>query len=384
MNISFSYSLIFFFLSKNSNMASSTLKLEFYRNEIISLFHSEKTAKFIADHIKELENTNISQRTIQWHLQKWEVFKQIKTEDFSQLHAWITVLFYQSCLEDKKMLDVLHQEDYVLEERALQQIWKQLGLSWRISILNWEESDARLFEIVQKKLDKGTIEKYGWDYLHTYFWCHEHNFSQCVAAYDCYINCYNFFLLIFHFDSRDWLFAAVQILNPDGVSWWLCDLQWHWKEYIVPEPNYLWSIDGHVKLKAWGIEIYAAVDAYSWNVVWNYVEITACTAVSVLRQYVDTLKDEQVHSCILRSDCGVETPLVAAAHHEFVKKHDSDIDLEDCYFYEISTKNVWVEKWWGNLTESQLYVWWVSTHIFDQIQTYSNDYIGLFLLTIWW
>jgi hypothetical protein len=34
-------------------------------------------------------------------------------------------------------------------------------------------------------------------------------------------------------------------------------------EYWVPGPNYVWSVDGHMKLELFGIEIYAGVDAYS-------------------------------------------------------------------------------------------------------------------------
>ncbi|KAH8725979.1 hypothetical protein GQ44DRAFT_759030 [Phaeosphaeriaceae sp. PMI808] len=34
-------------------------------------------------------------------------------------------------------------------------------------------------------------------------------------------------------------------------------------EYIVPGPNWVWSIDGHEKLKPYGIQIYACIDAYS-------------------------------------------------------------------------------------------------------------------------
>jgi hypothetical protein len=39
-------------------------------------------------------------------------------------------------------------------------------------------------------------------------------------------------------------------------------MQRHRKEYIVPGPDYIWSLDGHDKLSDWGIEIYAAIDAY--------------------------------------------------------------------------------------------------------------------------
>jgi hypothetical protein len=33
--------------------------------------------------------------------------------------------------------------------------------------------------------------------------------------------------------------------------------------YCVPGPNYIWSVDGHMKLELFGTEIYAGVDAYS-------------------------------------------------------------------------------------------------------------------------
>jgi hypothetical protein len=59
----------------------------------------------------------------------------------------------------------------------------------------------------------------------------------------------------------------VKTLDPVGVKRRAYNFN-HWprSEYIVPGPNYIWSLDGHDKLKAWGIEIYGAVDAYSWYI----------------------------------------------------------------------------------------------------------------------
>ncbi|KAM4060319.1 hypothetical protein HRG_014236 [Hirsutella rhossiliensis] len=42
-------------------------------------------------------------------------------------------------------------------------------------------------------------------------------------------------------------------------------------QFLVPGPNYQWCIDGHDKLKAYGFEIYAAIDAYSRNIIWFYI-----------------------------------------------------------------------------------------------------------------
>jgi len=56
-------------------------------------------------------------------------------------------------------------------------------------------------------------------------------------------------------------------------------------EYWVPGPNYIWSVDGHMKLELFGIEIYASVDAYSRYITWIYFGVSTRTAISVLCGY---------------------------------------------------------------------------------------------------
>lgn len=169
------------------------IDLESYKQEIVTLFLSGSTADSIADHLLQLyEITNISGRTIRRRLNTWGISKRQKTEDSPQLRARISVLFYQCCLADKEMLGVLQQEGYTLGEYGLQRIRLNLGLSRKISILDREKADAKLLEIVQEELDKGTIEGYGRGYLHTYFRQHGHCFSRYITTSDCYINSYIF------------------------------------------------------------------------------------------------------------------------------------------------------------------------------------------------
>ncbi|EED13958.1 hypothetical protein TSTA_101940 [Talaromyces stipitatus ATCC 10500] len=63
-------------------------------------------------------------------------------------------------------------------------------------------------------------------------------------------------------------------LDPDGVQHRKNDFYWRRGEYVVPSPNYIWSMDGHDKLAFWGIQIYAAIDAFSQYVTWCYVKIS--------------------------------------------------------------------------------------------------------------
>jgi hypothetical protein len=146
----------------------------------------------------------------------------------------------------------------------------------------------------------------------------------------------------------------------------------------VPGPNYIWSIDGYLKLAPYGIEIYAGIDAYARYIIWIYVGTTARTEVCVLRQYLDTLEERKIQSQIVRSDRGSETVLLAEAHHRLRRSSDLDIPLKDCYFYGTSTENERIENWWGQMSKGQVFKWRVS-YIILYIFVRSLLEIGLFL-----
>ncbi|KAM4060857.1 hypothetical protein HRG_014336 [Hirsutella rhossiliensis] len=86
-------------------------------------------------------------------------------------------------------------------------------------------------------------------------------------------------------------------------------------------PNYQWCIDGHEKLRVYGFEIYAAIDAYSRNIIWFYLGHSATTALSVLKQY-----------------------LAACDAYGFRPWR-----LKDSYKAAPSTKNVKIESWWERM-----------------------------------
>ena len=90
-------------------------------------------------------------------------------------------------------------------------------------------------------------------------------------------------------------------------------------------------MDGHCKLQYWGIEIYAAIDAYSQYIIWIYVGISCWIAISTLKQYLHTLTEVNVQPQIICSDCGVETPILTAAHHKLIKCHQEDTSFDGCF-----------------------------------------------------
>ena len=144
---------------------------------------------------------------------------------------------------------------------------------------------------------------------------------------------------------RDLLFREYRNLVPKLVAERLYDFNRERGEFITPGPNFLWSVNGHDKLRAFGIEIYGAIDAYSRYVTWIYVEISARTAVSVLSQYLTAVKVMKSQPCFIRSDRGGETVLMTDAHWQLRSTVKKNIPFAQCYFYGTSTANQRIESW---------------------------------------
>jgi hypothetical protein len=142
------------------------------------------------------------------------------------------------------------------------------------------------------------------------------------------------------------------------------DMQRHREEFIVPGPDYIWSLDGHDKLSDWGIEIYAAIDAYSRFIVWIYVGISNRTEQSVLLQYNQTVSQVGYHPRIIRTDHGKETLLMAELHFMLARTSEPGVKLHNCYYYGTSRKNQRIEAWWSQLEKSCLWRWRVSIKYF--------------------
>jgi hypothetical protein len=120
----------------------------------------------------------------------------------------------------------------------------------------------------------------------------------------------------------------------------------------------MWSIDAHLKLSFWGIEVYAAIDTYSRYIIWIYVGVSATTAVSTARQFLDTIEEIGFIPQIVRSDRGSETSLIADIQWTLSRqRHQSDIPLSDCYKFGTSKENQRIEAWWMQLTKGCLGKW---------------------------
>jgi hypothetical protein len=124
--------------------------------------------------------------------------------------------------------------------------------------------------------------------------------------------------------------------------------------YVVSGLDWLWCLDGHDKLSRIGIEIYGCVDVYSRKIIWFFVGSNNRTQVSVLRQYLYTVKTVGYCPNLIRSDKGRETPMMADAHYFFYhtacfKDPTIPDDISDCYIYGKSTGNTRIEALWRQM-----------------------------------
>jgi hypothetical protein len=162
------------------------------------------------------------------------------------------------------MLVCLEDEGYKISKWNLVRVRYQLALKRRAV---GAEHQAAADELVRKICEEGL--KGGLGYGKGYLFTHFRLKRNCVA--------------------RDRLFHIYRTLNPEGGERRRRDVQRRRGEYIVPRPNFIWSVDGHDKLKEYSIEIYAGVDAYSRYVTWIYVGVSSGTSISVVRQFLNTV-----------------------------------------------------------------------------------------------
>jgi len=124
-------------------------------------------------------------------------------------------------------------------------------------------------------------------------------------------------------------------------------------------------MDAHCKLEKFGIQIYAAIDAYSRNIIWVYVGVSARTLISVLKQFAVAVKKTRRTPRLVRVDKGKETTMAAAFQYGHARRVRAHEGLWNCTFrstwcFGTSTTNQRIESWWQQMSRGRLSAWLVS------------------------
>ncbi|KAE8378784.1 hypothetical protein BDV26DRAFT_291905 [Aspergillus bertholletiae] len=326
----------------------NAIDLSPYKEIIIAKFKDGTSAESISLYLLSNHDVTVAEKTIRRRLLEWGVRRNSQICDTPLLRERISVLFHTCCLPDQDILHILQQEGHDINECSLTRIRRKMGLLRRIDSRNVEKSEKAVEDIVQKELDKGEVEG------------HSRVRNRGHIA-------------------RDRLSPMVRKRDLEGVAQPLNDLQRLRGEYIIPGPNYLWSINGYRKLQPWGIEVYAAIDAYSRYIVWIYVGVSTCTAVNILQQYIHAVDSLQIVPQMVRAartDEGAEAPPIAFAQHRFTQKHRPDASLNDCFRYGTRVTNQRITAWWSQLSRSSLSRWQDYFEELSTVGTYNDSRIA--------
>jgi hypothetical protein len=202
-----------------------------------------------------------------------------------------------------------------------------------------KESNERLKEAIEAELATTLPARYGREYLF------RHLSMRGIPV------------------ARDRMFSILKELDPEGVAAREPAFKANRDrkgKYIVPGPDYVWSVDGHLKFRDYGIGIYAMVDGYSRYITSIYVGLSVTCAVSILKQYLDAVEsNNNTRPRFIRSDRGTETILMANAHWQLEEADDPTAVLKSIYRYGTSKANSRIESWWEELTDGQTKSWQV-------------------------
>jgi len=140
-------------------------------------------------------------------------------------------------------------------------------------------------------------------------------------------------------------------MDPDG-----CELrrrhQLQRRTYVNPRPNFCWHTDGYDKLKPYGFPIHACIDGFSRKVLWLGVSRTNNDPMIVARSYLGVVTENEGCPRKVRTDCGTENGLLAAAQRYFMADIESHI-------YGPSPHHQRREAWWSFYRRSKA-TWWIN------------------------
>jgi len=333
-------------------MAPSSKDLDQFRDRIERRLRNMETHQQILDWLHS-EGHSISRRTLLRRLKRWNISTRSTTAGTdATLITAIRDEFHSTNSNDSTIAATLTTNGIPTTANQVQEV--RLRHGWRRRAANDEqlaEQRAETFQMVQEELEEGTIRAYGRELTKTHLLTHR----AYRARED---------------DVRD----ALRKLDDKGTAARKPGPKRRRKrggEYIVRGPDWLWCIDGHDKFRNYGIQIYAAVDAFSRKILWFYIGNSNRRGVSVLRQALTTIRSLGRCPRFWRSDHGSEVLLLADAHFSFYREHkrsqgltDDEVDslrVRQCYMFGTSTANLRVENVWMRMIGSQTATWIVST-----------------------
>jgi hypothetical protein len=309
------------------------INLQPYRQQITELAIAGESATAICDVLLHTHSVTVSIRTINSRLNDWGIHRPTVSKE-AQATEQLILDLYQLCLNTNEVLHILQKNGKAISERTLRRIRKRLGIRLRVDDPTEREQQIEEIKAILLVEDAvGDIEGYGRRLQYV--------FLRSQGA----------------FFPRDLIFEVYRMINPEAIERRRSDLQRRRGSYDCPGPNWIWHVDGYMKLEPFGLEVYAAIDGYSRFIIWIYVGISARTAISVYRQYLDCVSSTGFIPRRIRADLGSETVMFGDAHLALRQSTDTTAQYKDCFSYGRSVENQRIEAWWAQLASSSIFLY---------------------------
>jgi hypothetical protein len=330
-------------------MAPPTINLDLYRDEIEQrLLQSRQTHAEVLAWL-ETQGVTIAPRTLKRRCKEWGATRRATVSDAAVI-AQVEEQYFSTHKDDEAIASALETQGLYISARQVRDIRMTNGWLRRTAdATQIAEQRTETFARVQAALEEGTCRSYGRGFLQSYL-----RLNGYIAREDDVRDA-----LAFH-DAQG---TQARRRGPDKRR---TD-----GEFITPGPDFLWCCDGHDKFRNYGIEIYAAVDAYSRRIQWIYVGNSNRRQISVLRQMLDALRHYNRCPSFWRTDRGKEVLLLADSHFSFFRKHKQAegatpeqveaLRFRDCFMFGTSTANIKVESVWMRMLGSQTRPWLVGS-----------------------
>ena len=358
-------------------MPRPSLELDQFRDTVLARLQAGNPPNQVRVLLEQESGISISRKTFYRRLDQWGFqHQQVRTDTSPELEARLTSLFFEYGLTDKQLLERLRSEGFQVSITGIRKVRRATGLFRRGSADRIEQVQQRLREFFEdERISENLVRNMGRGALYIHL-----RQRQFVV-------------------SRNIAWAIYQEFHQSEVDRRRAKVHRRRGGWTCPGPNYTWSIDGYCKLEHWGFEIYSSIDAYSRFITWFYVGISANTARSVFAQYVRAVSQYRYIPRILHADCRGETTLIAGAHYwlslsatdrpnQGISSPNEDdqggsgtsqqdirsptpelgnaipgrLEFRECFKYGKSTRNIKIERWWGELCQGRALFWIVSVN----------------------
>lgn len=141
---------------------------------------------------------------------------------------------------------------------------------------------------------------------------------------------------------RDLVMLTMREFDPEGVISRRAN-RLKRRQYQSRGPNYIWHADGYDKLKPFGFPIHGCIDGFSRKILWLRVVKSNNNPLTVASIYLDVVKEFGYFPYCVRTDCGSENNILAAAQCFFHRDNDNEMP----HMFGSSHHNQRIEAWWS-------------------------------------